>query len=66
MTGEQAFRLRCLSSAWLRQGSAGSSTEGARKKLRDKPRVILSALPADPKLEGKGQSLLSLCPVLLA
>ena len=54
MTGEQAFRLRCSSSAWLRQGSAGSFTEGARKKLRDKPRVILSALPADPKLEGKG------------
>ncbi|OLP94000.1 hypothetical protein AK812_SmicGene24027 [Symbiodinium microadriaticum] len=54
MTGEQAFRLRCSSSAWLRQGSAGSYTEGARKKLRDKPRVILSALPADPKLEGKG------------
>ena len=30
MTGEQAFRLRCSSSAWLPQGSAGSSTEGAR------------------------------------
>ena len=54
MTGEQAFRLRCSSSMWMRESSGGLSTSKATsQKPGRRPRI--AAAPADPGDAGRGR-----------